>query len=105
MALKYFEFSASRSVCSLMLYFLHGEKGHGSISPDGEHIAFLSDQAGQFDAYAGRIGKGEFVKLNGEAAIRSPKYIQAGVRRTGFSGSGDGVWLGGSDDRKLRMIS
>ena len=82
-----------------------GEELDAAISPDGLWVAFVSDLGGRFDAYAGRIDKGEYVLVNRDITIPSPKYLQAGVRRIGFSGDGEGIWVGGAVGNKLAMIS
>jgi len=79
-----------------------GEELDAAISPDGLFVAFLAEHGGKFDAYVGRIGAGEYLNVSSGARIRGPKDRL--VRRVGFRGDGDGIWLGGGVEQKLRLI-
>jgi Tol biopolymer transport system component len=82
-----------------------GEEVDAAISPDGEYVAFVGDQDGRFNAYAGRIEDGDYVQLNQGYRISSPKYLQSGVRHIGFRGDGKGIWLSSETELKLVMTS
>jgi serine/threonine protein kinase len=72
-----------------------------SISPDGKFVIFVSDRDGQFHIWRTQIGSGRFDDLTpGEGDQRNP----GGIRAAGFSGDGFEIWLGGSNDNRLRRM-
>jgi len=80
-----------------------GSEVDAVISPDGRDVAFLSDQAGQFDVWFGRIGQGNFVNLTPDKA--NEKQNATGARDIGFTGDGSHVWLAGSPEgRRLYLL-
>jgi len=78
-----------------------GDELDAAISPDGLFVAFLSDRDGKFEAYAGPIGAGEYSKLD-TGTIDSPKF--RAIRRFGFHGDGDRIWMGGHKSRRVTLI-
>jgi eukaryotic-like serine/threonine-protein kinase len=67
-----------------------GDETDSAISPDGQSFVFLSSHHGQFDAWASRIGSGEFVNItNG----RFHKISTGLIRRIGFSRDGAHICL------------
>jgi serine/threonine protein kinase/Tol biopolymer transport system component len=69
-----------------------GDELDAAISRDGKWVTFLSDRGGQFDAWVGQIGSGNFVNVT---KGRFPTLEPAPIRRVGFAA--DGTWfLGGN---------
>jgi len=84
-----------------------GEEFDADISPDGQFVAFMSDHRGEFEAYVGQIGAGEYEDMSSHVEIVGGMKYPPGraVRRLGFRGDGEGIWLGGSPEARLRFIS
>jgi Tol biopolymer transport system component len=70
-----------------------GDEVDASISPDGKFVVFVSDRDGQFDAWVGQIGTGEFVNLT-RGRFETLDIGETGtIRRVGFSIDGSEVWV------------
>jgi Tol biopolymer transport system component len=82
-----------------------GEELGAAISPDGDYVAFLSDERGPFEVYVGRIGTGVYRNVTSENPDALASAPKARVRRVGFLGDGSGLWLGGGEDQKIRTVS
>jgi len=71
-----------------------------SISADGKFVGFLSDRAGQFDAWVTQVGSGEFVNLT---KGRFTGLVHEQTRSVGFSGDGTHVWFKVTEVARGRM--
>jgi dipeptidyl aminopeptidase/acylaminoacyl peptidase len=67
-----------------------GAEFDAAISPDGRHVAFISDRDGPFGVYVGLIGSGEYRQLAPEISGDATHP----VRNVGFIDD-DTVWVGG----------
>ena len=74
-----------------------GAEMDAAISPDGKFVALLSDHDGPFQVWLTQIGSGRFVKLHDQDERNR-------LRSVGFSADGSEIWLGGSPDRRLRLL-
>ncbi len=75
-----------------------GSEASAGISRDGKFVAFLSDRAGQFDAWVGQVGGGEFLNISGgkyHLGAGGGVLIHHGV---GFSADGSHVWFGAAPE-------
>ena len=76
-----------------------GTEMDGTISPDGNFVAFLSDRDGQFDVWLTRVGAGSPINLTpGKEDERTP------LRSLGFSPDGSELWLAGVEGRRVRLL-
>jgi Tol biopolymer transport system component len=68
-----------------------GTEEQAEISPDGRFVAFVADQAGQFDIWVSQLGTGSFDNLTRDM----PPMVTPGnlLRSLGFSGDGSEIWF------------
>jgi len=72
------------------------------ISPDGRHVAFLADQAGEFDVYITQIGTSTIRNLTADR----PGVVVPGaiLRILGFTGDGSEVFVSLDSDAADRKV-
>ena len=69
-----------------------GDEFDAAISPDGRFVAFVSDRDGEFDAWIGQVGSGEFLNLT-KGQFPTGGLLDGTIRRVGFSFDGSEVWI------------
>ena len=67
-----------------------GTEVDGSISADGQLVAFLADRDSVFDAFVTRVGRGQFLNLT---RGRFPQLLNQDVRNVGFSHDAKDTWI------------
>ena len=67
-----------------------GSEVDAAISADGRWVAFLADRDSVFDAFAGRVGSGQWTNLTGG---RLPQLFNEDVRNVGFAADTASAWL------------
>ena len=67
-----------------------GEEADVAISPDGKVMVFLADRGGQYDVWLSQIGTSDFVNVT---QGKFPTPNPAAIRRVGFFGDGDRIWI------------
>ena len=71
-----------------------------AISPNGEFVAYLSDQGGNFAVWRILVGSGKLpVNLT-----PGPEDQSAPLRSIGFSKDGLEIWLAGTPTKRVRML-
>jgi serine/threonine protein kinase len=77
-----------------------GAATNPAISPDGKFVAFVSNRSGTFDIWLMQANGGSLANLTqGRTGdMRGP------LRAIGFSGDGLGLWSGGMEGRRLRIL-
>jgi Tol biopolymer transport system component len=69
-----------------------GTEGGAEISPDGKFVAFVADQAGEFDIWLSQLGTGNFVNLTLDVPPLIAPRSDSLMRILGFSGDGAEIW-------------
>jgi Tol biopolymer transport system component len=79
-----------------------GTEFDAALSSDGKFVAFISDQAGPFDAWVSQIGSDQLINLT-----RNRIPVTNGNRRrnVGFSGDDALVWVGVADPAATGRVS
>ena len=79
-----------------------GEEVDATLSGDGKFVAFVSDQAGPFDAWVSQVGSDQLLNLS-----RGKIPVTNGNRRRniGFSEDDARVWIGVSDPEGTGRVS
>jgi len=77
-----------------------GAETSPAISPDGKFVAFVSNHSGTFDIWLMQANGGSLANVTqGRMGdMRGP------LRAIGFSGDGAGLWSGGMEGRRLRIL-
>jgi Tol biopolymer transport system component len=77
-----------------------GAETNPAISPDGKFVAFVSNHSGTFDIWLMQASGGSLANVTqGRMGdMRGP------LRAIGFSGDGAGLWSGGMEGRRLRIL-
>jgi Tol biopolymer transport system component len=76
-----------------------GSHVDASISPDGKFVAFESDRDGPFHVWLDQVGAGNPIDLT-----PGPEDQRAPLRSVGFSHDGTGVWIAGTESRRLKVV-
>jgi hypothetical protein len=79
-----------------------GTEAGAEISPDGKFVAFVADQAGQFDIWLRQVATGDFRNVTANVDPMNPPGII--LRSFGFSGDGAEIWFSLLGDPGLRKM-
>ena len=79
-----------------------GSEVDAAISTDGRFVVFLADRDSVFDAFAGRVGSGQWTNLTGG---RLAQLFNEDVRNIGFAADPARVWLRVADITSPATVS
>jgi Tol biopolymer transport system component len=79
-----------------------GAEEGAEISPDGKFVAFLSDQAGEFDIWLKQIGSASWTNLTRNIEPLAPSGFV--VRKLGFTADGSEIWFNPGDGKPPMKI-
>ncbi len=85
-----------------------GTQGRGEVSPDGRYVAFLADQAGEFDIWWSQVGTGRWVNLTPDVPPLDGPRADSLLRTFGFSADGSEIWFSLEDaggPKRIRPLS
>jgi Tol biopolymer transport system component len=79
-----------------------GTEEGAEISPDGKFVAFLSDQAGEFDIWLKQINSPNWTNLTKDFPPLAPSGFV--VRKLGFTADGSEIWFNPGDGKPPMLM-